>query len=67
MKKIRIGDIVIIPAELAELTHEEKGTQIAEVVGLYNHFFNVKYEIGFQQSILWKDVNKVKLLLDRAV
>ena len=49
--KINIGDIVIISSELAGLTHEEKGKQIAEVVGIYPHFFNVKYEIGFQQSI----------------
>lgn len=69
--KFRVGDVVIVPKEIAELTHEEHGSQIAEVVGLYRRFFNVKYELGFQQSIQWKDAESVARVtvkgLERAV
>lgn len=60
--KFKVGDMVIIPGRLAELTHfEEKGIQIAEVVGLYRNFFNVKYlDLPFQQSIQYKDGGHVK-------
>ena len=64
MNKFKVGDIVVIPKELAELTHEEKGTQIAEVVGLYRNFFNIKYpDLPFQQSIQYKDGGKVNKLV----
>lgn len=91
--KFEIGDVVVIPMELAGLTHERKEAMVAEVVGKYRHFFNIKYKIvkhdykdkyvvdvndvigtfvlingspevfedsTFEQSILWKDANKVK-------
>lgn len=57
--KFKVGDVVIVPKELAELTHEERGSQIAEVSGIYPHLFNVKYGIGFEQSIKYVDANKV--------
>lgn len=58
--KFKVGDVIIIPKELAELTHEEYGSQIAEVVGLYRNFFNVKYlDLPFEQSIQYKDGNKI--------
>lgn len=54
--KFNVGDIVSIPDELAYLTHEEHGDQIAEVTGLYRNFFNVKYfDLPFEQSIQYKD------------
>lgn len=58
--KFKVGDIVSIPDELASLTHEIHGDQIAEVVGLYRHFFNVKYlDLPYEQSIQYKDGNKI--------
>lgn len=58
--KFNVGDIVSIPDELAYLTHEEHGDQIAEVTGLYRNFFNVKYfDLPFEQSIQYKDGSKV--------
>ncbi len=65
--KFNVGDIVIVDNELAELTHEQKGSQIAEVVGKYRRFFNVKYDQGFQQSILYQDGGKVHKFLSQAV
>lgn len=66
MYKFQLGDIVVIPKELAELTHEEKGSQIAEVVGFYRRFFNVKYlDLPFEQSIQYKDAGFVNKLLDK--
>ena len=68
-KKFKVGDIVIVPKELAELTHEKKGSQLAEVVELSRHIFDVKYlEAGFRQSIQYKDAGKInKILTDVAV
>lgn len=65
--KFEVGDIVLIPASLAELTHfSEPGSQIAEVVGLYRHVFNVKYpNLPYEQSIQYKDAGKVNLFLDK--
>ena len=61
--KFKVGDIVIVPSTLAELTHEEKGSQLAEVVGLYRNFFNVKYQnLPFEQSIQYKDGGHVNKL-----
>lgn len=58
--KFNVGDIISIPDELAHLTHEARGSQFAEVVGKYRHFFNVKYlDLPYEQSIQYKDANKV--------
>ena len=66
--KFKVGDIVVVPKELAELTHEEKGSQIAEVVGLYRNFFNVKYlDLPYQQSIQYKDGGHVRKLMGNEV
>lgn len=91
--KFEVGDIVVVPVSLAGLTHDKKVPMVAEVVGKYRHFFNIKYKIvkreyerkcklnitdnvgtyvllngnpemfkdsTFEQSILWKDANKVR-------
>ena len=59
-KKFKVGDIVKVPAAIAGLTHEKYIPQIAEVVGLYPHFFNVKYEEGgWVQSIQYRDAGLV--------
>lgn len=58
--KFNVGDIISIPEELARLTHEAHKDQLAEVVGKYRHFFNVKYlDMPYEQSIQYKDANKV--------
>lgn len=58
--KFNVGDIISIPEELARLTHEGYKDQLAEVVGKYRHFFNVKYlDLPYEQSIQYKDTNKV--------
>ena len=63
MNKIRINDVVVVPKELTGLTHDKKESMIAEVVGIYRNFFNVRYEDStWQQSIMWKDVDKVRNL-----
>ena len=66
--KFKVGDIVVIPKELAHLTHVEDKEQLAEVVGFYRHFFNIKYldeRLTYQQSIQYKDAGKVKKLVDK--
>jgi len=62
MNKLRIGDMVVVAADLAYLTHDSRKSQIAEVVGIYPHFFNVKYEEGYQQSIQYKDISQISKL-----
>lgn len=58
--RFEIGETVSIPEELARLTHEAHKDQLAEVVGKYRHFFNVKYlDLPYEQSIQYKDANKV--------
>jgi hypothetical protein len=58
--KFNVGDIISIPEELVRLTHEAHKDQVAEVVGKYRHFFNVKYlDLPYEQSIQYKDANKV--------
>ena len=59
MRKFKIGDIVRVPASIAGLTHDKAIPQIAEVVGLYPHFFNVKYDEGWEQSIRYADAGLV--------
>ena len=60
---IKIGDIVIVPKELSGLTHDKKESMLAEVVGIYRNFFNVRYENStWEQSIKWCDVNKLRNL-----
>lgn len=66
IEKFQVGDVVVIPKELAMLTHEEKSSQIAEVVGLYKRFFNIKYlDLPYEQSIQYKDADKVHKLLEK--
>lgn len=63
--KFKVGDMVVIPGDLVHLTHESYESQIAEVVGLYRNFFNVKYlDLPYEQSIQYKDgghINKVTI------
>ena len=61
---ITIGDTVIVSRGLASLSHPH--TQKAHqgtVVGFYRNFFNVQYEDGWQQSIMYRDINKIKLVV----
>ena len=58
-KKFKLGDTVTVPASLASLTHEAETPQTAEIVGLYPHFFNVKYAEGWEQSIQYRDAGIV--------
>ena len=65
-KKFRLGDFVMIPKELVMLTHESRKPQLAEVVGFYRNFFNVKYiDLPYEQSIQYKDAGFVHKLLDK--
>ena len=57
--KFKLGDTVTVPASLASLTHAAEIPQTAEVVGLYPHFFNVKYAEGWEQSIQYRDAGIV--------
>ena len=62
--KFVVGDIVVVPKELAHLTHVEDKEQLAEVVG----FFNVKYldeSLGYEQSIQYKDAGSVRKLVNK--
>lgn len=60
--KFKVGDLVKVPEEIAHLTHDSKDSQFAKVVGLYNQFFNVEYSEGYQQSIQYKDADKVRIV-----
>lgn len=60
-RNIEVGDIVIVPKEISSLTHDKKESMLAEVVGIYRNFFNVRYENStWEQSIKWCDQNKLK-------
>lgn len=66
--KFVVGDIVVIPKELAHLTHVEDKEQLAEVVGFYRNFFNVKYldeSLRYEQSIQYKDAGSVRKLVNK--
>ena len=55
-RKIKLGTIIKLPKEYVRLTHGNEEPLFVEVVGLYNHFFNVKHDEGYQQSIQYKDL-----------
>lgn len=62
-KMVSIGNIVVVPKELTGLTHDKKESMLAEVVGIYRNFFNVKYENSrWEQSVKWSDIDKVQIL-----
>ena len=64
--KFKEGDLVIVPAEIAELRHcDAKGSQIGEVITLSKHVFVVQYESGIRQGIQYSDVGKIKKLVDK--
>lgn len=52
---VRIGDIVKVPAKICGLQEDT----FAEVVGVYRNFFNVRYDLGWEQSFRYDDLNKL--------
>jgi hypothetical protein len=63
---LQIGDRVMVAKELAVLAHpESKKSHRAIVVAFYPNFFNVVYAEGWQQSIMYQDINKITLLSRR--
>jgi len=64
VKDLAIGDEVIVVRSLAELSHP--GSHKAHrgiITGFYPSFFNVKYEQGYEQSIMYRDSNKIILAM----
>lgn len=63
---LAIGDTVLVHSELAHLSHpDNRSSQQAVVVGFYPNFFNVQYPLGYQQSIMYRDMKMVKILKTR--
>lgn len=61
---LKIGDTVVVAKSLAVLSHPQSGrAHRGTVVGFYPNFFNVQYEEGWQQSIMYQDMNKIKLVV----
>lgn len=65
-KKFNVGDMVVVPKEIARLIRDEESSRLAEVVGKYKHFLNVRYiDTDYQQSIQYKDVGKVQRVFNK--
>ena len=63
--KFKVGNLVVIPKEFLPYgNYEGAKDKIGEVVAIYRNFFNVRFDQGYERSILIKDAGFINKLVE---